>query len=160
MGPIEMNIEHKSLCAGGLGPKTYEMGTLIWYDDREDNVLFQRTLKKLGDYLKAIGFRGDIDVNCIVNENGIFPLELTARFGFPSTQLQSTLNISSWGEFLKAVSDGKRYSLRYKREYGIVVLIAVPPFPYMAVSKKYSLQKIVTGRLYTEKNSEPLPDDA
>lgn len=142
VGPIEMNIEHKSLCAGGLGPKTYEMGTLIWYDDREDNVLFQMTLKKLGDYLKAIGFRGDIDVNCIVNESGIFPLELTARFGFPSTQLQSTLNISSWGEFLKAVSDGKRYSLRYKREYGIVVLIAVPPFPYMAVSKKYSLQNV------------------
>ena len=45
MGPIEMNIEHKSLCAGGLGPKHMRWGTLIWYDDREDNVLFQRTLK-------------------------------------------------------------------------------------------------------------------
>ncbi len=142
VGPIEVNIEHKSLCAGGLGPKTYEMGTLIWYDKDEQNVLFQRTLVKLGDYLKKIGFHGDIDINCIVNASGIYPLELTARFGFPSTQLQSALHISPWGGFLKSVSDEKPYELRYRSGYGVVVLIAVPPFPYAAVSRKYSLQNV------------------
>ena len=32
LGPIEMNIEHKKLFPGSLGPKTSEMGTLMWYD--------------------------------------------------------------------------------------------------------------------------------
>lgn len=142
VGPIEMNVEHKSLCVGGLGPKTYEMGTLMWYDDDENNILFRETLAKLEEYLGKIGFRGDIDINCIVNEEGIHPLEVTARFGFPSTQLQSALHISPWGEFLKAVADGISYDLQYRSGYGVVVLLATPPFPYLAISDRYCLQGV------------------
>lgn len=139
VGPIEMNVEHKSLFAGGLGPKTYEMGTLMWYDDDENNILFQETLAKMRDALRKMDFHGDIDINLIVNESGIYPLELTMRLGFPATQLQSTLNISPWGEFLKAVADGKPYNLKHKNGYGVVVLLATPPFPYVAISKRYSI---------------------
>lgn len=142
VGPIEMNIEHKSLCVGGFGPKTYEMGTLMWYDNDENNKLFQETLSKLKGYLHKIGFRGDIDINCILNDEGIHPLEITARFGFPSTQLQSALHISPWGEFLKAVADGNPYNLQYHTGFGVVILLAAPPFPYLAISKKYSLQGV------------------
>lgn len=140
VGPIEMNVEHKSLFSGGLGPKTYEMGTLMWYDDNEKNIFFTRTLAKMKSYLQKIDFRGDVDINCIVNESGIHPLEITARFGFPATQLQSVFHTSPWGKFLKAVADGKSYSLRYRKGFGIVILLAVPPFPYMAISKRYSIQ--------------------
>src|SRR3989344_1454506 len=52
VGPIEMNIEHKNLCNGDLGPKTFEMGTLMWFDNDESNPLFQETLARMGDYLK------------------------------------------------------------------------------------------------------------
>ena len=31
---------------------------------------------------------GYIDVNCIVNSNGIYPLEFTARFGYPTISIQ------------------------------------------------------------------------
>lgn len=138
VGPIEMNIEHKKLFPGGLGPKTAEMGTLIWYDDNENNRLFNDTLAKLKPYLKRINFKGDIDINCIVNEDGAFPLEATPRFGYPAIHLQSIFHVSQWGEFLKAVADGKRYDLKWRRGFGIVLLIAVPPFPYQAVNNKYS----------------------
>ena len=33
VGPIEINVEHKDLFNGNLGPKTGEMGTLLWYID-------------------------------------------------------------------------------------------------------------------------------
>lgn len=138
VGPIEINLEHKGLYNGNLGPKTYEMGTLMWYDDNENNRLFQETLAKLKPALAKGNFRGDVDVNCIINEDGIFPLELTARFGFPAVQLQVELHQSPWGEFLKAVADGQSYDLKYKKEYGIVVLVAVPPFPYDVHTRKYS----------------------
>ncbi len=138
VGPIEMNLEHKNLCNGNLGPQTYEMGTLMWYDEDENNRFFKDILAKLKPILVKGDFRGDVEVNCIVNEEGAFPLEFTARFGFPALQLQSELHVSPWGEFLKAVADGQPYDLQYKKGYGIVVLVATPPFPYAITSKEYS----------------------
>ncbi len=140
VGPIEINIEHKDLFAGGIGPKTDEMGTLMWYEKNEDNKLFQATLAKLKPYLQEIDFRGDIDINCIVNEGKVFPLELTTRFGWPAIHAQESLHISSWGEFLKAVADGKKYRLKYKEGFAMTVLIAVPPFPYKIDNEKYSFR--------------------
>lgn len=136
VGPIEMNMEHKDLCDGNVGPKTFEMGTLMWFDENEKNKLFQETLIKLKPYLTEIGFRGDIDINCIVNETGAYPLEFTARFGFPALQLQCALSQSPFGEFLKAVADGKDFDFRYKNKFGIVVLVATPPFPYNGAFKE------------------------
>ncbi len=152
VGPIEMNVEHKSLFSGGLGPKTDEMGTLMWYDPNDRNRFFVETLSRMKPYLQEINFRGDIDINCIVNKSGIYPLEVTARFGSPSTQLQSALHISPWGEFLKAIANGEAYDLKYRNGFGIIVLIATPPFPYMAISKRYSMQG--TGIFFSEKLSQ------
>lgn len=144
VGPIEINLEHKDLCDGGIGPKTYEMGTLMWFDDNENNRLFQETLAKMKEYLQRIHFHGDVDVNCIVNETEVFPLELTMRFGFPALQLQTVLSQENqWGEFLKAIADGKRYDFKYEKEqYGIIVLLAVPPFPYIPSNKHNKLPEV------------------
>ncbi len=130
VGPIEMNVEHKKFFPGDMGPATSEMGTLAWYDDNEKNPLFLETLAKLKPYLQKINYRGDIDINCIVNETGAYPLEATPRFGSPIIYLQSEIHKSPWAEFLKAIADGKQYNLKWKRGYGVVVLVTVPPFPY------------------------------
>lgn len=132
VGPIEMNVEHKNLFPGGLGPNTGEMGTLMWYDADEQNRLFQETLGKLSAYLAKVDFRGDIAINCIVNEEGAFPLEVTARFGYPALQVQTEIQRSPWGEFLYAVAKGEDYSLQWRQGYGVVALVATPPFPYFS----------------------------
>lgn len=129
-GPIELNIEHKKLFPGDLGPKTCEMGTLLWYTADESNRLFREMLAPLKPYLQKINFRGDFDINCIVNEQGAWPLEATARFGYPAVQAQMALHETPWGEFLKAVADGNPCDLRWKSGYAVVVLIAAPPFPF------------------------------
>lgn len=138
VGPIEINLEHKKLFPGDLGPPTSEMGTVAWYDSDEDNRLFASTLAKLKPYLRKINYRGDIDLNCIVNEQGIFPLEVTPRLGSPIIHLHDELHRSPWGEFLKAVADGKPYHLKYRRGYGIVVMLTVPPFPYANKLKQFN----------------------
>lgn len=137
VGPIEINMEHKNLCDGNLGPKTDEMGTVMWYDDNENNKLFQKTLAKIKPYLQKRNFRGDVDINCILSKNNVYPLEITARFGWPAMQLQDEIHISPWGEFLKAVADGEKYNLKYKKGFGIVALVATPPFPYGFRSRRY-----------------------
>ena len=138
VGPIEMNMEHKKLFPGGYGPKTPEMGTVLWYDDNENNKLFNETLARLKPYLRKIGFHGDIDINCIVNDLGAVPLEATPRLGYPAIYLQSVLHRSPWGDFLKAVADGKPFDMKFRKGFGVVVLIATPPFPYEAAGNKYN----------------------
>ena len=142
IGPIVMNVEHKKFFPGDLGPKTGEMGTLMWYDADESNRLFKETLLLLKPYLQQGGFRGIVDINCIVNEEGAFPLEVTSRFGYPATQLEMGIHVSPWGELLKAVADGENYPLEWRTGYGIVVLIATPQFPYCyADCKQYQSPK-------------------
>jgi phosphoribosylamine---glycine ligase len=137
VGPIEMNIEHKRLFHGGIGPMTGEMGTVMWYDNNEKNKLFQETLAKLKPYLQKVNFKGDIDINCIVDKNRIYPLEATSRFGCPSTQLQAEIHKSPWKDFLMALAKGNKYKLKYKKGYGVVISVSIPPFPYKGVSQKY-----------------------
>ena len=157
LGPVELNVEHKNLFPGGIGPKTYEMGTLMWYDPNEDNRLFREVLAPLAPYLRKINFRGDFEINCIVNEQGAFPLESTSRFGYPAVQLQSEFHCSPWGEFLSAVARGEEFCLECKQGYGIVVLIALPPFPfYQCVEMERPLPKGLQIHFRKTPNAEEL----
>ncbi|MDI6778071.1 MAG: hypothetical protein QMD77_02665 [Patescibacteria group bacterium] len=153
VGPIEMNLEHKRLCDGDIGPLTGEMGTVTWYEENDENRLFRETLAKLKPYLQKINFKGDVDINCIVDEKKAYPLEITARFGCPSTQLQAELHLSPWKDFLLAVAKGEPYDIKYKKGYGIVVSVVIPPFPYKSISSDYYLKGaniLFKGRLTKE----------
>ena len=79
MMPINVNFEHKPLFPGNIGPATGEMGTCMYWS--EPNRIFTATLAKLKQRLAEERYVGYIDVNCIVNGQGIYPLEFTARFG-------------------------------------------------------------------------------
>lgn len=131
VGPIEYNIEYTRFFPGDIGPLTSEMGTLAWYSSDYDNKLYKETLEKLETFLIESKFRGDFEVDCIVNEDGPKVIECTSRFGSPIVHLQSEIHSSPWGDFLNAIATNNEYDLRYKEGFGIVVLIAVPPFPYV-----------------------------
>ncbi len=128
VGPIELNQEHKGLMNQELGPKTGEMGTLMWYV--ETSRLFDATLARLKDYLAAVDFRGNIDINCIVDGDIAYPIEATARFGCPSTHLQTALYLTPWSELLGSLADGLHCNLEVCAGYGICLTLALPPFPY------------------------------
>lgn len=138
VGPSEITIEHKSLFNDNLGPKTGEMGNLMWYDEG-DGKFFKETIDRLKPYLQETNFRGDIDINCFIKEDKVFPIEVTSRFGCPITHSQSVMHTSPWCEFLEAVADGKDYDLKHRDGYCIALTIALPPFPYEgSFAKAYS----------------------
>ena len=70
--PICVNFEHKKLFPGDIGPSTGEMGTAMFWS--EPNKVFNQTLRKMEPALAREGYVGYIDVNCIVNANGVYPL--------------------------------------------------------------------------------------
>ncbi len=89
-GGWEENFEHKKLMPGEIGTTTGEMGTVLMISKKSK--LADQMLKPLEDELVNIGFLGDIDVNCIIDDHGTpWPLEFTTRFGYPSLQIQLNL---------------------------------------------------------------------
>jgi phosphoribosylamine--glycine ligase len=128
MLPININFEHKPLFPGNIGPATGEMGTCMYWS--EPNKIFSATLAKLGPKLAEEGYVGYIDVNCIVNGQGIYPLEFTARFGYPTISIQSEGISMPMGEFFYGMADGSLTRFKTRRGFQIGLRIVVPPFPY------------------------------
>lgn len=126
--PININFEHKKLFPGNIGPSTGEMGTSMFWCDR--NQIFNHTLGRMEDWLAEEGYVGSIDINCIVNSDGIYPLEFTPRFGYPTIVLQVEGMHSPVGSFLFDLSNGKDPNLSVHRGYQIAVRICLPPFPF------------------------------
>jgi phosphoribosylamine--glycine ligase len=126
--PICVNFEHKKLFPGDIGPPTGEMGTSMFWS--EPNKIFNATLKKMEAKLAEERYTGYIDVNCIVNNNGIYPLEFTARFGYPCVSIQQEGLLTPMGELLRGMADGSLSRARAKSGFQIGVRIVVPPFPY------------------------------
>lgn len=126
--PINVNCEHKKLFPGDIGPYTGEMGTLMFWS--EPNKIFRATLERMRDKLRESRFCGYVDVNCIANSKGIYPLEFTTRFGYPTIGVQMEGVTSPWGEFFYAIARRESFDLKTKRGFQIGVVIAVPPYPF------------------------------
>ncbi|WP_224448614.1 phosphoribosylglycinamide synthetase C domain-containing protein [Haloprofundus salilacus] len=125
---VNINFEHKKLFPGNIGPSTGEMGTSMFWCGR--NELFEATLGKLEEWLAAEGYVGSIDLNCIVNDRGINPLEFTPRFGYPTITLQQESFESPTGQFFYELAHGENPTLDVHRGYQIGVRVVLPPFPF------------------------------
>lgn len=126
--PINVNFEHKKLFPGDIGPNTGEMGTLMYWSP--PNKIFNNTLIKMKEELKNSGYAGYIDINCIANSKGIYPLEFTSRFGYPTISIQLEGITSPVGEFFYRLANKEAMELKTKKGFQIGVVVVVPPFPY------------------------------
>ncbi|MGH7589337.1 MAG: phosphoribosylglycinamide synthetase C domain-containing protein [Gemmatimonadota bacterium] len=126
--PINVNFEHKKLFPGNIGPSTGEMGTAMYWS--QPNRIFNQTLKKMEDKFREEGYVGYIDLNCIVNSQSIYPLEFTARFGYPTISIQQEGLTTPMGELLTAMARGEKIELKARSGFQVGVRIVVPPFPF------------------------------
>jgi phosphoribosylamine--glycine ligase len=126
--PINVNFEHKKLFPGNVGPSTGEMGTsMLWTGA---NKLFNSTLKKMEPKLREEKFVGYIDVNTIVNGYGVYPLEFTSRFGYPTIQIQTDGITTPIGQFLYNLATSVDENFKVKKGFSLGVRVVVPPFPF------------------------------
>jgi len=126
--PININFEHKKLFPGNVGPSTGEMGTSMFWS--KPNKMFNATLKKMELKLREEKFAGYIDINMVVNGNGIYPLEFTSRFGYPTIQIQVDSLITPTGQFLYDLANGVETDFKVKKGFSVGVRVVVPPFPF------------------------------
>jgi len=126
--PVNINFEHKKLFPGNIGPPTGEMGTSMFWS--EPNRLFVQTLGKMESKLAEEGYVGYIDLNCIVNNNGIYPLEFTSRFGYPTISIQQEGLLTPISDLFWELANGFEPKWRTRSGFQIGVRIVVPPFPF------------------------------
>jgi len=129
--PVYMNFENKRLLTGDLGVMTGEMGThgFFTFDKLK---LFKHTLKKIEDDLKKDGYVGTIDVSCIINETGIWPLEFTSRFGFPLIHLifEALRGHTRITDLMVGLVDKTLDFIEADHGYQVGIVTCVPTFPY------------------------------
>jgi phosphoribosylamine---glycine ligase len=125
-----VNFEHKKLMNGNIGPMTGEMGTSVKWETNFQHPLFQQTLAKTTQLFRDGNHRGYVDLNCIVNENGVWPLEFTCRFGYPLLQIMTDGFRMPMGHFLEQLGKGEAAAARVGGKFSLGVVVVVPPFPF------------------------------
>lgn len=126
--PLNITFEHKKLFPKELGVSTGEMGSsMFWINE---SPIFDATLKKFEATLIKHKFVGHLDINCIVNGHGIYPLEFTSRFGFPQIYIQRAGITEPIGQMFYKIAQGQSFKINTKKGFQVGAFIVVPPFPY------------------------------
>lgn len=134
--PINISFEHKHFLTGGIGPLTGEMGTSMFYS-QDGGLLFKQTLLKMEPFFAKTNYRGFIDINSMVTEKGAYPLEYTARFGYPQLDIQQELHKTEWGELLYKLAEGTLKKFEVYPKYAVGVVVGAAGMPFEVAYNKY-----------------------
>jgi phosphoribosylamine--glycine ligase len=125
--PACVDWEHKSFFTGNMGELTGEMGTVATFTGSQR--LFETTLEPLEPLFRAAGHVGWVNLNTIINESGIWPLEFTCRFGYPGFAVLEPLQAVSWAELFKLLISPGSSSFGTHEGFSTCIVLTTPPMP-------------------------------
>lgn len=140
--PFNHTFEEKCFLAGNLGPATGCMGNVVL--SAESDRLTRATVEKLKPFLSTVGYRGPVDVNCIVNKSGAFGLELTARMGYDAIEALLEGLREPAIDLLFECAQGVKKTMDLTTDTMMAVRLSVPPWP-SAKPKESDRGKPVSG---------------
>jgi phosphoribosylamine--glycine ligase len=128
MRPFNHTIERKALMNDNIGPATRCAGNVVW--TCETSPIIEEGILKMEDLLREREYLGPIDLNAIVNEEGVWALEFTPRFGYEALPALLELFTSPVGDTLNALARMERPTrLPLRSTFASALFVSVPPYP-------------------------------
>jgi phosphoribosylamine--glycine ligase len=125
--PCNHTVEVKKSMNDDLGPSTGCSGNITWNDDSE---IIAQGISKFDKLAKEHSFTGQIDLNAVVNESGVYGLEWTPRMGYDATPTYLTLVEEDLGEFFANMAKGTPSdNISTDLSYAGAIRISIPPYP-------------------------------
>jgi phosphoribosylamine--glycine ligase len=142
-GSFNQTIEVKKFMNDNLGPSTGCSGNIVWPED-ESNSIIAEMLRRVESDLISENYIGPIDLNTIVNEEGIYGLEWTPRFGLDAIcSLMQLINQDLGKIIYDSFEEDSEINLLTCFSGG--ARLSIPPYPIEPVGK--------SGLRDTQKNS-------
>lgn len=128
-GMFNHTIERKQFLNDNLGPSSGCTGNVVWGVTSKDPIV-KETLIKLTDVMRKHRYVGPIDINCVINNDGVYALEFTPRFGYDAfpTALYSLCDFD-FGSFIGDLCRGEDSLLALREGFGAGVRLGLPPWP-------------------------------
>lgn len=134
---LNRTIERKHFLNGDIGPSGGCTGNLVWPVGFDDPIA-QRTVLKLEGFLAEHDYRGPIDVNAVVNDEGVYGLEFTPRMGYDAfPTLLYGLYTGEFGAFLYGLSIGEAPEAELAERFAAGIRLSIPPWP----TEKFKAEK-------------------
>jgi phosphoribosylamine-glycine ligase len=126
--PFTHTLEQKHLMNGNLGPSGGCVGNVVWACS---GCPICEELTKTESYLRENDYGpGQIDINCIVGDDGITFIEFTPRFGYDATPTEFyALFDEPIGEFFVRLSAGSTHDIAYRGGFAAGVRLTRSPWP-------------------------------
>lgn len=126
--PFNHTFEEKKFMVGNLGSMTGCMGNVV-VPVREPDRLVKKTVALMAPVLKRAGYRGPIDVNCLVTKDKAYALEFTCRFGYDAIDALMHGLKQPLGELLFGVATGTAKDM-WLQGFDYLMALRVSHFPY------------------------------
>lgn len=152
LAPLNQNFEFKKLLSGDCGPNCGESGSILQYV--QTSALAEAVLFPLEEHLVRLGHLGDIDINCIIDEDGkAWPLEFTCRPGWPAFNIMLAEHKGDPAQWMLDACNGKD-TLEVSPQVACGVVVAIPDYPYSNKTRAERSDIPVYG--VTDKNRQHL----
>jgi phosphoribosylamine-glycine ligase len=128
MEPFNHTIEHKAMMNDDLGPSTGCAFNVVWKCEHDHVV--EQGIRLFEPILAEYGHIGPVDLNTIVNSEGVWALEFTPRMGYDAFPTILELVNEDLGELIAKMARGEQPE-RMELGHGFAagLRLTVPPHP-------------------------------
>lgn len=113
----------------GLGPSGGCAGNVVW-TTKETNHVIEEGIARMAPILRDNEYVGPIDLNSVVNGQGVWGLEFTPRFGYDALPSLLELVSGNLGEVISAMAKREAPTeLPLENKWAGGLRISIPPYP-------------------------------